>query len=415
MRTSRPSLFPTRRLKHVVTLRRSRVADGDGERPYVGLEAIESWTGKLIGQPKIADENLQAHANSTSLNSLFETGDVLLGKLRPYLAKAWAAEFPGRCTTELLVMRPMEVLPQFLCYVCVSFDFIAAVDASTFGSRMPRANWNVIGNLPVPVPDHCRQYAVVAYLNRETTRLDSLLSENVRVLKLLVERRRALITRVVTRGLNSDAPFRDSGVPWLGKIPAHWETARSKWLFRERDQRTTTGEEDLLTVSHLTGVTPRSQKNVNMFEASTKEGYKICLSGDLVVNTMWAWMGAMGVTQMDGIVSPSYNVYEPRARLDPGYVAALTRLPVFAQEVTRHSKGVWSSRLRLYPQGFFAISLPVPPLTEQREIAAHIESRTSILDELHAATQATTALLSERRAALIAAAVSGHIDVEGDP
>ena len=183
-------------------------------------------------------------------------------------------------------------------------------------------------------------------------------------------------------------------------------------MFRERDERSDTGEEDLLTVSHLTGVTLRSEKDVNMFEAATKEGYKICLSGDLVINTMWAWMGAMGVSSLDGIVSPAYNVYEPGVRLDPSYIDALVRLPAFAQEVTRYSKGVWSSRLRLYPEGFFAVSLPVPPLSEQREIVAHIENETCKLDGLRDATESTTVLLKERRAALISAAVTGQIDME---
>ena len=233
-----------------------------------------------------------------------------------------------------------------------------------------------------------------------------------RVLGLLAEKRRALITRAVTRGLDPRAPLRDSGIPWLGKIPAHWETERARWLFRERDERSDTGEEELLTVSHLTGVTPRSEKDVSMFEAKTTKGYKICLSGDLVINTLWAWMGAMGVSPVDGIVSPAYNVYEPGARLDPSYVDAFVRLSVFAQEVTRYSKGVWSSRLRLYPEGFYAVSLPVPPLSEQREIVAHIANETSKLDELRAATERTTVLLKERRSALIAAAVTGQIDVE---
>lgn len=281
------------------------------------------------------------------------------------------------------------------------------------GSTFMELSADELKSLTVPHPPPAKQRAIADYLDCVVARLDALAAENRRVLNLLAERRRALITRAVTRGLDSDAPFRHSGVPWLGEVPEHWETERSKWLFSERDQRSATGEEELLTVSHLTGVTPRSQKDVNMFEASTKKGYKICLSGDLVVNTMWAWMGAMGVTAVDGIVSPAYNVYRPGARLDPGYIGALTRLPVFAEEVTRHSKGVWSSRLRLYPQEFFAITLPVPPLTEQREIAAHIESRTSTLDELDAATRRTIALLQERRTALIAAAVSGHLDLEG--
>ena len=269
-----------------------------------------------------------------------------------------------------------------------------------------------VGNLLVETTALGAQRAIADYLDRETARLDALVAEKERLLDLLAEKRRALITRAVTRGLDPNVPLHDSGIPWLGEIPAHWETERARWLFRERDERSDTGEEYLLTVSHLTGVTLRSEKDVNMFEAATKEGYKICLSGDLVINTMWAWMGAMGVSSLDGIVSPAYNVYEPRACLDPSYVDALVRLSAFAQEVTRYSKGVWSSRLRLYPEEFFVVSLPVPPLNEQREIVAHIANETCKLDELRDATEKTAVLLKERRSALISAAVTGQIDME---
>ena len=397
------SVFPAKRLKHVVSLRRLRVDGNEDDRPYVGLENIQSWTGKVLGN--------SAAVEGTSLSNTFEPGDVLFGKLRPYLAKVWVAEFPGRSTTEFLVMHPVETEPRFLRYVCLWHDFIDSVDASTFGSKMPRADWDFIGNISIPIPEWSKQCAIADYLDRETARLDSLVAEKERLLDLLAEKRRALITRTVTRGLDPTVPFRDSGIPWLGQIPAHWEIERARWLFRERDERSDTGEEDLLTVSHLTGVTLRSEKDVNMFEAATKEGYKICLSGDLVINTMWAWMGAMGVSSLDGIVSPAYNVYEPTARLDPSYVDALVRLSGFAQEVTRYSKGVWSSRLRLYPEEFFAVSLPVPPLSEQREIVAHIANETSKLDELGAATEETAVLLKERRSALISAAVTGQIEM----
>ena len=256
-----------------------------------------------------------------------------------------------------------------------------------------------------------RQRAIADYLDRETARLDGLVAAKERVLGLLAEKRRALITRAVTRGLDPRVPLRDSGIPWLGEIPAHWEIERTRWLFRERDERSETGEEELLTVSHLTGVTPRSEKDVNMFEAETTEGYKICLAGDLVINTLWAWMGAMGVSPMKGIVSPAYNVYQPGPRLDPSFVDALVRIPVFAQEVTRYSKGVWSSRLRLYPEGFFEVFFAVPPIDEQRAIVAHIAAETAKLDALRSATERTIALLKERRAALIAAAVTGRLHI----
>lgn len=296
-------------------------------------------------------------------------------------------------------------------FVWLAEWFINEMDREVHGSTMQHLTADAFGGFPVLLPPHEEQARIADYLDRETARLDALVAAKERVLELLAEKRRALITRAVTRGLDPRASLRDSRILWLGEIPARWETERTRWLFKERDQRSATGEEELLTVSHLTGVTPRSEKDVNMFEAETTEGYKICLAGDLVINTLWAWMGAMGVSPVDGIASPAYNVYEPGVRLEPSYVDALVRLPVFAQEVTRYSKGVWSSRLRLYPEGFFEVVLPVPPLSEQRAIAGHIAKETGKLEELRAATERTIVLLNERRAALIAAVVTGQLEV----
>lgn len=411
MRDQATSPFASKRLKYVVALRRSRVEGSEDNRPYIGLENIESWTGKRLDQ-SAGEGSSVSPTEGESLSNTFEPGDVLFGKLRPYLAKAWVADFPGRSTTEFLVMEPVEAESRFLRYVCLWRDFVHSVDASTFGSKMPRADWDFIGNMRIPVPERPTQRAIADYLDRQTARIDALVAAKERVLGLLAEKRRALITRAVTRGLDPHAPLRDSGIPWLGAIPAHWEIERARWLFRERDVRSETGAEELLTVSHLTGVTPRSEKDVNMFEAETTEGYKLCGTGDLVINTLWAWMGAMGVASMNGIVSPAYNVYQPGPRLLPAYIDALVRLPVFAQEVTRYSKGVWSSRLRLYPEGFFEVYLPAPPLDEQRAVVEHLGHEIAKLDSVRVASERTIALLMERRSALIAAAVTGQIDVE---
>lgn len=279
------------------------------------------------------------------------------------------------------------------------------------GSTYEAVSVEDIANLRLPDKSIDEQHSIADFLDRETAKIDALITAKERLLGILAEKRQALITHAVTRGLNPNTSFRDSGIPWVGQIPAHWETERAKWLFRERDERSITGEEELLSVSHITGVTPRSEKNVNMFEAETTEGYKLCLPGDLVINTLWAWMGAMGVSPVHGIVSPAYNVYTPNERYEPSYVDAIVRIPVFAEEATRFSKGVWSSRLRLYPEGFFEIWMPVPPLEEQCAIVAYIKRETAKLDAMRDATEKTIGLLKERRAALIAAAVMGSINV----
>ena len=318
------------------------------------------------------------------------------------------------CGYHLAVLRPQPsaIHGPFLLRCLQAQPVRAQLESAASGVTRFGLTKYEIGRLAIPVPPIPRQLAIAGYLDRETARIDALVAAKERTLRLLAEKRRAFITGAVTRGLDPDAPLRDAGISWLGEIPAHWETERAHWLFAERDERSPGGEEELLTVSHITGVTLRSEKNVNMFEAKTREGYKLCRAGDLAINTLWAWMGAMGIACMDGIVSPAYNVYRPLDRLEPMYVDAIVRLPLFAQEVARYSKGVWSSRLRLYPESFFEIRFPVPPRAEQREIVREIAVRNRKLDDFVHAAKRTIDLLKERRAALISAAVSGLIDVE---
>lgn len=317
------------------------------------------------------------------------------------------------CGYHLAMIRPNpEKLDGAFLFRCLQSKTVrvqlelAANGITRFG--IPK---NAIGSLALPVPPKSIQRSIARFLDGETADIDVLIAAKQKLLDLMAEKRRAIVAEAVMRGLDPSAPLCPSGIDWLGDVPAHWQIERSRWLFTERDQRSQTGEEEMLTVSHLTGVTPRSEKDVNMFEAESTAGYKLCFAGDLAINTLWAWMGAMGTARVDGIVSPAYNVYTPGPRLLPDYVDALVRIPVFAQEVTRYSKGVWSSRLRLYPEGFFETWWPVPPLDEQQRIVAHIGTETAKIDRLRTATETSIALLKERRAALIAAAVTGQIEI----
>ena len=205
--------------------------------------------------------------------------------------------------------------------------------------------------------------------------------------------------------------MKDSGVPWLGRVPAHWEERRAKYFFKEVDERSTTGAEELLSVSHKTGVTPRSQKTVTMFLAESTVGYKLCRPGDVVVNTMWAWMAALGVTKQIGLVSPSYGVYRPRGwAFVPEFLDHLLRTPAYTSEYLVRSTGITASRLRLYPEQWLRIPLVCPPVDEQAAIVRFLDHADRRIRRYIRAKQKLIKLLEEQKQAIIHRAVTRGLD-----
>ena len=349
-----------------------------------------------------------------------EVGDVVITKdseswndiAVPAYVDGTADDFV--CGYHLALIRPRkDMLEGRFLFRCMQSRPVAlqleleATGVTRYG--LPK---DAIGRAVLPLPPLPDQVRIANYLDREISRIDGLIAEKERMLALLGEKRTALISRLVTRGLDPKAPLKPSGQEWLGEIPAHWLVERAKNLFTVRDERSDDGSEELLTVSHITGVTLRSEKDVYMFEADDKAGYKRCMPGDLAVNTLWAWMGAMGISPLEGIVSPDYHVYTSRGELLPEYLDLLCRSRPFVAEVIRWSKGVWSSRLRLYPENFFEVRLPVPPREEQIEIVLAVETDQRKAGALRDSLQLSITLAKERRAALITAAVTGQVPVE---
>lgn len=359
-----------------------------------------------IGHPIIGGNGLRGYTDKTnSRGDTLVIGRVgaLCGCVHHITEDFWASEHAYR------VVEKCPLDKRFL------FHLLTSINLNRFAIKtaQPLLNTDIVEMQWLAMPPLGEQRAIAAFLDRETAKIDALVEAQERLIALLKEKRQAVISHAVTKGLDPSAPMKDSGVEWLGQVPAHWEVKPARHVFVERDERSPSGEETLLTVSHLTGVTPRSEKSVNMFEAETTEGYKQCYAGDLVINTLWAWMGAMGIARQAGIVSPAYNVYTPRANYEAAYVNAVVRMPAFAREAERFSKGVWSSRLRLYPAEFFQIALPIPPVDEQVAIAKSLERYSVEYGALAGEAEAAITLLQERRAALISAAVTGKIDVRG--
>ena len=196
--------------------------------------------------------------------------------------------------------------------------------------------------------------------------------------------------------------YRQSKMRWLPAVPEHWNEQRAKTFFREVDERSKTGQEELLSVSHLTGVTPRSQKKVTMFKAASYIGSKLCRPGDIVINTLWAWMAALGASRHVGIVSPAYGVYRPHHAdsFNPAYLDYLLRTRAYVAEYIGRSTGIRSSRLRLYPNQFLDIVLIQPPRPEQDQIVAYLRAQDAHIARFIKAKRELIALMAEQRGVL---------------
>ena len=208
------------------------------------------------------------------------------------------------------------------------------------------------------------------------------------------------------------AEYKESGLPWLGLVPRYWEVKRAKSIFQRIDERSTTGKEELLTVSSARGIVPRKTANVTMFKAESYLGYKLCWPGDLVINSLWAWAGGLGVSRHHGIISSAYGVYRIRqdAPMTSAFVHEVVRSSSFNWELRVRSKGVWISRLQLTDISFLDAPMQIPPPDEQAAIVRFLDWASGRLERAIRAKRKVIALLNEQKQAIIHRAVTRGLD-----
>ena len=227
------------------------------------------------------------------------------------------------------------------------------------------------------------QKRLARFLDEKLKKIDFIIVKTEKSIEDYKKLKQSIITQAVTTGIKSNCLMKKTAVGWLIEVPDRWTVQKGKHLFVETNERSVTGEEELLTVSHITGVTPRKNKNVNMFMSESLVDYKICHEGDIAANTMWMWQGAIGVSKYHGVISPSYNTYRQRSDIyDSDYLEYLLRVPPLVDTYAAYSTGITASRLRLYPQGFFSIYFPVPPKREQQEIASYLNKKIPQINQL---------------------------------
>ena len=341
-------------------------------------------------------------------------GQFAMNKMKAWQGSYGVSDYDGIVSPAYYVFNITGVNGEFFHKAIRSKYYVPFFTRASDGVRIGQwdLNQSRMKEIPFFIPTVSEQQNISRYLDWQTSKINKFIKAKKKLISLLKEQKQNIINQAVTKGVKHNVKMKDSGVECFGEIPEHWGLHRGKYFFKEVDLRSETGNEELLSVSHLTGITPRSQKSINMFLAENYIGSKICKPGFLAVNTMWAWMAAIGVSKYEGVISPSYHTYvQKNQTYDEVFLDILLRCSPMKDAYTVNSSGITSSRMRLYPDKFLRIFFICPPIEEQQLIVKYIKTETTVIEKTISRAEREIELIQEYRNRLISDVVTGKIDV----
>ena len=402
-----PKHWEVKKLKYLVDVIDEPIEEASF---LIAVENIESKTSKII--------NLDLDKTYQGTINRFMRGDTLFNKLRPYLAKVYYAERDGGCVGELLVLRSKgKLFDKFLYYRTISRDFIKVVDGSTYGTKMPRANWgDFISLLPIPFPPLAEQEAIASYLDGKCGEIDKLIANKQRIIALLQEERTAMINQAVTRGLNPKAKLKPSGIEWLGDVPEHWEMKKLKYLVNVIDDAVE--ETDFLIA--VENIESKTGRIINWDSDKTYQGtINRFHKGDTLFNKLRPYLAKVYCAECEGGCIGELLVLRSKGQL---YDKFLFYRVISRDFINTVDGSTYGTKMPRASWGDFISQLltPIPPLSEQHEIVEYIDQETARIDGILSRTKREIELLQEYRTALISEVVTGKVRVsqevnEGKP
>lgn len=272
--------------------------------------------------------------------------------------------------------------------------------------------WQEMKSITVPVPEYAEQKRIAAFLDAECAEIDAVLEKTRASIEEYKKLKQAVITQAVTKGIRGDRPMKNSGVEWIGDIPAEWDVIRVKQLLKERNERSKEGKEGPLSMSQKVGLVPTKFLESIPNMASSFVGAKLAYVDDLVFNKLKAHLGVFSVSRYDGLVSPDYAVYCSTGKSNLKYLEYIFKTPQCIGEFRKKSTGIAAGLMRLYTEGLFSIYLPYPALSEQEEIAEYLNERCAGIDALIVKKQQYLIEIENYKKSLIYEYVTGKKEVK---
>ena len=383
--------------------------------PEKQLLSVTREQGVIVRDTESKEENHNFIPEDLSGYKYVQKGQFVINKMKSWQGSYGVSEHEGIVSPAYFVCDLCFPNKKFFSLAIRSRNYVSFFAQYSKGIRVGQWDLSPIALKSIPFfePPIAEQEKIVRFIESKTLNIDTYVAERERELQLLNELKESEIANIVTRGLNPDVRMKDSGIPWIGMIPEHWDTTRIKTILSESKEKTDIDGGTLLSLSQYTGVTLKDNaKKVGMFEAESTVGYNIVHPGQFVMNIMLAWNGSYAVSDYEGVISPAYSVFNFNTDCEKKYFHYLWRLPAYAGAFKTQSKGIIDSRLRLYPIYFLAFKTIVPPIEEQQAIVKYIEEKTNKIDSLICELQSEIEYLKEYKQKLIADCVTGQIKVD---
>lgn len=341
-----------------------------------------------------------------------EPGDLVIHGMDGFAGSIGISDSRGKSSPVLVVCDSDENKRYIMYYLrAMAYNDVFTALATGIRVRSCDLRWNKLSELPYILPSIQEQEQVVEAIESCTQNVNALMVNVQTQIEKLKSYKQSLITEVVIKGLDPTAPMKDSGVEWIGEIPAVWDTVRVKQLLRERKERSAEGKEEPLSMSQKVGLVPTKTLDAIPNPASSYVGAKLAFVNDLVFNKLKAHLGVFSVSKYDGLVSPDYAVYYSTGVVDLKYLEYLFKTPQCISEFSKRSTGIAAGLTRLYTDGLFAIECPLPPKDEQQAIVAYLDEKWTQIDRLIAIKQAKIEKLEQYKRSLIYEYVTGKREV----
>ena len=279
------------------------------------------------------------------------------------------------------------------------------------GIFMQHVTLSVFNNFTIPMPPLAEQHRIAAFLDRKCAEIDAVLEKTRASIEEYKKLKQAVITQAVTKGIRGDRPMKDSGIEWIGEIPAEWDVIRVKQLLKERNERSKEGKEEPLSMSQKVGLVPTKFLESIPNMASSFVGAKLAYVDDLVFNKLKSHLGVFSVSRYDGLVSPDYAVYCSTGKSNLKYLEYIFKTPQCIGEFRKKSTVIAAGLMRLYTEGLFLIYLPYPALSEQEEIAEYLNEKCAGIDALIVKKQQYLIEIENYKKSLIYEYVTGKKEV----